>query len=116
MSNDHAKKGIVSEELRQKIESCCQALQISGDNPSAQLAEAAVTIFSIENESLPAFLRPDLLKAREAVLGNALAPDSNREIAEGQLRAALASLTQTEKMQVTYSLLAFCNLFDQIAN
>lgn len=109
MNGDVGGDGQVSETIRRKIRSCRRALRVSTDNNTEQLAKATVVLFSIENEALPEHLRPDLAKAREAVLGNALAPDPDLSAAENQLRRALASLPRSEQMQLTYYLLAFCN-------
>ena len=109
MNGDVGGDGQVSETIRRKIRSCRRALRVSTDNNTEQLAKATVVLFSIENEHLPEHLRPDLAKAKEVVLGNALTQDSDDSIAEGQVRRALSSLPRSEQMQLTYSLLAFCN-------
>lgn len=116
MSSESSREGKVSDEIRRKVRNCRRALRVASDTNMEQLAKATVILFSIEKEALPERLRPDLAKAKQAVLGDVLALDSTLLIAEDHLRAALSSLSLLEHMQLTYSLLAFCNRCEQDGN
>lgn len=105
--------GMFTLELRLKVARCREALERSDLNEVGDIAIACAELFAIQEKDLPLNLRYDLVRAREALFGNALTVDGDAEIADDQFRKALTTFSQLERMQFTQALFTFCDRFEE---